>query len=1135
MNQRLCSSCEKVALSACGKCQIAPYCSRDCQRQDWPKHKLQCIGNDTLVMPPTTQQGPSMFAKSSTKENAKQVFERQLKLLAKKTDEATAKLKTPHLPSQEEEIYTDLYDEAYEATKTILIAFGATKAQLATLQKNLTEMRSIVYNLQMGMLKDKRVQAGSFERYNELDQASRDLMNTICGIRAVSAETQQAFENRVFDRMTSDFLQETADAYVDALDAMRAAKEAGQPFESIDESLDNIVKLMNTRTTGFSDTIRVGIEGNKQFWFRSFLKCQGYEHFLKNDWLQRESSEKLKADYDAHLRSLRLIAEEKKEYFASEKWAIWCVEELEKSQEKVATILDNKGLSEKDRASYVERQSWYLCMVAHLLVVGGIAGLNALTATKPYTTTRDEYVAEHRNLTDYIEIQKNEADIAQNHMLRLDQDLKNINAYLQGNQTELNYALARDRLLLRNPSEQWIPILQNFTATNTLPPSLEPYRGIMPELVKINGIAAKIESDMNNPNATLSEGTASLAFLNPIGDSVSVQGGSDVSTIPKELQSASTRFLEICTKKAYELKQEYFTKEIKRGNPMARNLQEAWMTRDIEENNRIIDDLQTQMLIAWNEGRLTEDAGIQAEFNNLAQMIDLGKGGSLSRYVVEEYSKRLDPQVKSYTEEIAALNLAATQKTAEYMASQTEWLEKESRVIQSQNALNFLVSEEIRGSLTPQSFFSRVTHVPADILYLFQDLVRTIRTSITKTPEPAVERFNGYFLPVAEAESKLFSRSLEELKTKMNASEYDWNSIYASAANLAIASVSFAMVGGWLVAAGVAVGIATTGLFLAAKRRFYDNQSLEDENLVDKVRPHQAVTLAEAMKSSGMRQVVRGSRSFASYVSEAVGHVTVVLNSIMVFGQCFYGMLWVFGYVEPAAVVSALTGVPYVGWVAAKVTRPLAFIINGFFQIALTTVTFRSALPEHITGGLTCWDIFIKSLATLGPILGGTLMPGLRSPLSTTILAGLAGTVWLFQTLASPLKTGLGEITNLRQYNQKIVTYLLSGAVSFGGRFFGPSLKKAPITAPEERGGEVRRSRRMPPPRPRQLSIRPPPDESSLDKLVTPMIDPEEKRGRSRVVEPQGQPEKKKERTRSKSKGESTRRRNTRSSSRTKK
>ena len=34
----------KVKLSKCGKCQKIYYCSSVCQQEDWPQHKLECIG-----------------------------------------------------------------------------------------------------------------------------------------------------------------------------------------------------------------------------------------------------------------------------------------------------------------------------------------------------------------------------------------------------------------------------------------------------------------------------------------------------------------------------------------------------------------------------------------------------------------------------------------------------------------------------------------------------------------------------------------------------------------------------------------------------------------------------------------------------------------------------------------------------------------------------------------------------------------------------------------------------------------------------------------------------------------------------------------------------------------------------------
>ncbi len=43
--KRLCSACRKPAgekMMRCGKCKVTGYCSAECQKEDWPTHKLIC-------------------------------------------------------------------------------------------------------------------------------------------------------------------------------------------------------------------------------------------------------------------------------------------------------------------------------------------------------------------------------------------------------------------------------------------------------------------------------------------------------------------------------------------------------------------------------------------------------------------------------------------------------------------------------------------------------------------------------------------------------------------------------------------------------------------------------------------------------------------------------------------------------------------------------------------------------------------------------------------------------------------------------------------------------------------------------------------------------------------------------------
>ena len=38
----ICGNCKQKGASICGQCKYVSYCSIECQRADWPKHKEEC-------------------------------------------------------------------------------------------------------------------------------------------------------------------------------------------------------------------------------------------------------------------------------------------------------------------------------------------------------------------------------------------------------------------------------------------------------------------------------------------------------------------------------------------------------------------------------------------------------------------------------------------------------------------------------------------------------------------------------------------------------------------------------------------------------------------------------------------------------------------------------------------------------------------------------------------------------------------------------------------------------------------------------------------------------------------------------------------------------------------------------------
>ena len=50
---RCCAACLRPgATRRCGRCGKASYCSKDCQRQDWARHKKTCLGRDDALSAP---------------------------------------------------------------------------------------------------------------------------------------------------------------------------------------------------------------------------------------------------------------------------------------------------------------------------------------------------------------------------------------------------------------------------------------------------------------------------------------------------------------------------------------------------------------------------------------------------------------------------------------------------------------------------------------------------------------------------------------------------------------------------------------------------------------------------------------------------------------------------------------------------------------------------------------------------------------------------------------------------------------------------------------------------------------------------------------------------------------------------
>jgi hypothetical protein len=46
LDRGICADCRKIGDKICGRCKVVTYCSKECQRKHWKKHKALCTAVD---------------------------------------------------------------------------------------------------------------------------------------------------------------------------------------------------------------------------------------------------------------------------------------------------------------------------------------------------------------------------------------------------------------------------------------------------------------------------------------------------------------------------------------------------------------------------------------------------------------------------------------------------------------------------------------------------------------------------------------------------------------------------------------------------------------------------------------------------------------------------------------------------------------------------------------------------------------------------------------------------------------------------------------------------------------------------------------------------------------------------------
>ncbi|MBS0625261.1 MAG: zinc finger MYND domain-containing protein [Verrucomicrobia bacterium] len=141
-DKRVCAVCEKTAvkMSVCSKCRFTSYCGTDCQRTDWPSHKLKCA---------------NLFAKK----------------VSSKTEEMTRNLSNIHIAKRkEDEKFNQLQSNPNVADpiKEVEVIVSSQKEQLTQMLKTRRDAEKLLGRLQSNPTTSKESIADMQDSIQEL-------------------------------------------------------------------------------------------------------------------------------------------------------------------------------------------------------------------------------------------------------------------------------------------------------------------------------------------------------------------------------------------------------------------------------------------------------------------------------------------------------------------------------------------------------------------------------------------------------------------------------------------------------------------------------------------------------------------------------------------------------------------------------------------------------------------------------------------------------------------------------------------------------------------------------------------------------------------------------------------------------
>ena len=118
--ENLCVVCGQKALKHCGKCNLAQYCTRECQEKDWTLHKFTCSDAVEIVNLPTDDRGARIVSRKNFREGDEILRE---KPFVRIHSSDTLHVRQNDAKAMGEKLWEDRVPSMTETQKTLLYSF----------------------------------------------------------------------------------------------------------------------------------------------------------------------------------------------------------------------------------------------------------------------------------------------------------------------------------------------------------------------------------------------------------------------------------------------------------------------------------------------------------------------------------------------------------------------------------------------------------------------------------------------------------------------------------------------------------------------------------------------------------------------------------------------------------------------------------------------------------------------------------------------------------------------------------------------------------------------------------------------------------------------------------------------------